>query len=272
MRRVRSSALVKDAEGRLSDPAGPFSGLAYPVDDEGRVGALAVVEEGIVTGSSEDWLVLPEGGSRIDRSKLEIAEDYGPLLAHHAPFTGVVYAFDRSGACVAEEACVAGYPTEEARTEWYASGALRARVRGEEGAAWFEDGRLQAKGVGDAVQLNLVTGDDGRLQGLVLGDAGLLDLASVERLTFADELSLIGPAIDTALLTTLSRRTALAEVPRLRLIETGAGPEVVDLLVTFARLTTLWLSKNPALRPDDAQRMRTARPDCTVHYQEPDEE
>jgi hypothetical protein len=269
MLRVRSSALTTDDEGRSCYLAAPFSGLAYRVDDDGVVSALAVVEQGKITGASDDWLALPEGGSRVARTSLETAEDYGPLLWQSAPFTGVVYFFDRRGACVVEEAYVAGYATEEARRAWFASGALQRLVQGEEGSTWFEDGRLQAKGVGDTVLLNLVMGDDGRLAGLVLGDASLLDLETVRRARLADELLLIGPAIDDALLRALRDQTALGEVPRLRLIDTSVGPEGLGVVASLAGLVELWLTNNPALHADEVERYQARVPGCTVHFEPP---
>jgi hypothetical protein len=270
MLRVRSSALVVDDQGHLRFAGELFSGLAYRAEADGGVPAIDIIEGGRARGISDDWLDLPEGGARVDRSSLQAAGDYGPYLWHGAPVTGVVYTFDRAGPCLVEELYRDGLPTDDAMRAWYRTGALKQLVRGEEGSAWFEDGRLQAKGADDTTLLNLIVHEDGRLGGLTLADATLLDLAATAQLPLADELFLIGPAIDTALLTALRDRTALAAVPRLRLIETSAGPEVVDLLVTFEGLQELWLRQNPGLQLADAERLRALRPGCVVHFEEED--
>lgn len=271
MLRVKFSALTVDSRGVLRFGDAIYSGLAYHVDPEGVVQAIDLVEAGRTTGRSNDWLEVPEGGERVERAGLEMAGDYGPYLWRGASITGVVYSFDSRGVCGVEEIYRHGLPSNEGRRSWYPSGAPWQLLQGEDGSSWFEDGRLQSKSSGDTTLLNLVV-RDGRLSGIVAWDQSLIDIETIKRMTFADELLLIGPAIDTALLMTLSDRTALAAVPRLRLIETSVGPEVVALLKTFTGLTTLWLEKNHALRPDDAERIRSARLDWTVHYQERDDE
>ncbi len=273
MRRVRSNSLTVDDRGALRLRDEIYSGLAFRVATDGVVEGIDVVEAGRTIGRSDDWLALPEGGRRVDRSTLEMAGDYGPFLWCGAPITGVVYAFDTFGVCGVEQVHRDGMPCDEGRRAWYPSGTPRQLVSGDEGSSWFEDGRLQSKRTGGTTVFNLVV-RDGRLAAIVLHDATLFDVTTVERLTFATEVLLVGPAIDATTLAALRDRTGLRDVTCLRLVETSVGPEVADLLAPLPALSTLWLTKNPALVAGDAERIRAALPRCVVHYVEgePDDE
>ena len=272
MPRVRWSALAADEAGRLCFQGRPFTGLAYRVDDDGIVQALERIDQGHRSGPSDDWLALPDDGQRLDLSYLAMAGDYGPYLWRGAQVTGVVYTFHREGPCLVEEAYRGGQPTDEARRAWYPSGAPQQLVQGQDGTAWFEDGGLQSKGTGETTLLNLVVRDDGRLGAINVGDAALLDLAAIARMPLSDEVFLIGNGIDTAQLVALRQATALAAVPRLRLSETAVGPEVIEVLAAFQGLQLLGLRKNAGLRPEDAARLTSLRPDVRVEYQATDEE
>jgi hypothetical protein len=266
--RARLSALATDEEGRLCRMGVPFSGLAYCVADEGIVCEIKVVEKGTVIGPSSDWLDVGRG-RRLDRASLDLADDYGPLVWRGTPVDGVVYFFDTRGVCLVEEAYEAGQPTDAARREWYASGAPKALLRGSEGSAWFEDGRLRNRRGDGRTLLNLVVRQDGRLGGIVLQDQSLFDVATVRPMVLSDDVMLLGRGIDARLLGMLLDETELGAVPRLRLIETAIGPQDVGVLASLPGLGELWLAKNPSLSPHDADVLRARRPDCVVHYEEP---
>lgn len=271
MRRVRSDSLSTDHDGRLVSAGAPYTGLAYLVDEDGVVREIQTVEDGMVTGLSRDWLELTIG-ERLDRSSLELEDAYGPLVRRGEPVDGVVYFFNRAGACILEEAYEGGQPTDEiALREWYPSGAPKARRRVDDGEAWFEDGRLQARMVDGNTVFNLVVRDDGSLGGIVLSDATLFDVTAVRGMAYADELLLTGEAIDSGLLRTLRNDTPLGTVPLLRLSDTAVGPEAVEILASLAGLKELWLSENRSLDPRHAEELRTRRPDCIVHYEAAEE-
>lgn len=266
-RLCRSVALITRSDGRTGRFGEPFSGLVYGVDDDGIVGPIFEVNDGVVTGERDDWIAIPERGLRVDRSSLDIEEDYGPMLFGGAPFTGAAYYFEDSGACTAEVAYADGQATEVSQRAWYESGAPRELVGGGEYTSWFEDGRLQRRAVRGTVLYNLILRDDGRLGGILVADPRLFDLEAVRRLPFADELFLIGRAIDDALLRTLRDHTGLDAVPRLRLIKTSVGPAGLEVLASLAGLAALWLVKNPALRIEDAEQLQARRPGCAVHVE-----
>ena len=267
MRRVRSSALTTDDEGRSCHAGAPFSGLAYRVDDEGVVREIQVLVQGAVTGVSDDWLELGEG-ERLDRESLDLEDAYGPLLRRGAKVDGVVYFFDPRGACLLEETYSAGQPTDTARREWYPSGAPKALVRGADGWAWFEDGRLRARAVDGRTLLNLVVREDGGLGGIVLHDPDLFDMGTVRPMAVSKELLLTGHGIDDRLLGALRDETKLGAVTRLRLIDTAVGPEGVEILVSLPGLREVWLAKNRSLGPGQSEELRARRPDCLVHHEE----
>jgi hypothetical protein len=225
------------------------------------------VDQGVVTGASDDWIAIPERGARVDRSILEIEEDYGPMLFRGAPFTGAAYYFEDSGACVAEVACADGHATEVLQRAWYESGAPQEIIGGGEYTSWFEDGRLQRRAVRGTVLYNLILRDDGLLGGILVADPQLFDLEAVRRLSFADEVFLIGRAVDDDLLRTLRDHTGLDAVPRLRLIKTSVGPAGLEVLASLDGLAALWLVKNPALRAEHAEQLQARRPDCAVHFE-----
>lgn len=265
MRRVWAGALGLGDDGALRFDGEVFSGLALRVDQAGIVEAIEIVEAGHVVGASEDWLPLPEGGTRVVRAALQMESDYGPLLFDGEPITGVVYWFGAGHVCELEQVVVRGLPIDEGRRSWYPSGSPMQLIRGEDGFSWFEDGRLESRRVGMDTLLNVVV-NDGRLTALVLGDAGLFDLTTVGRTPFASELVLVGAAIDAPLLATLRERAGLYAVERLRLVETGAGPEVADVLGSLPALTTLWLQANTGLDAAAVERLRAALPRCVVHH------
>ncbi len=270
MQRVRSSVLTKNREDLWCLQDKPFSGLVYNITDNGLIQEVQVMQQGVNTGTTNDWLDLPNGGLRVDATHLQVEEDYGPMLFRGAPFTGIGYFFDGENHCVLEEAYQAGHPSDTARRRWYASGAWQLQLQGNDGVGWFEDGRLQYKGAGDAVFLNLVTRDDGRLGAIVLFDHNLFDVTTIQQLTYSDELLLIGPAINTELLRTLRDHTTLRSVPQLQLIDSSVGPEGIDVLVSLDGLKDLTLTNNPFLLAEHVQQIRERRPDCTVHYEQPE--
>jgi len=268
MLRVRSSYLVPDEASRLRYREAPFSGLAYDVGDDGVLRAIAAVEGGRITGESSDWIELPAGGVRVDWELLEQPEDYGPQLFLGAPFTGVAYFFERSGACVAEVEHVHGYATEVSQREWYEEGEPREVIGGGEYTSWFQDGRLKRRATGGVVVYNLITrDDDGRLAGIVLRDPSLFDLAAVSAMTLSDDLMLLGGGVDSALLRDLRDHGGLSATRRLRLIETGIGPEGVGVIASLGNLAELWLEDNPRFGPAEARQVEALRPDCKVHLE-----
>jgi hypothetical protein len=269
MQRMKSSSLVADEQGRLTRGGVVFSGLAYRVREDGLLDAIDIVDEGVVQGISDDWIPSPAGGGpRVDSASLQIIEDYGPRRWQGEPLAGIAYFFRLDGTLDVEDAYVRGYATDKARRAWYASGAPRQVVQGEEGTVWFEDGRLQAKGVGDQVWLNLVVGqEDGRLRAVILNDASLFQLDSVARLAWADDVSLVGAGIDATVLAQLGGQTGLRTVRRLSVVETSVGSDGVQTLGSLASLTTLWLSRNRGLAAWDVDAVRALRPDCVVHYE-----
>lgn len=266
VRRVHSSVLLPDDQGRARWGGEPFTGLAYRVDKEGIVRELQVFEEGVLTGLSDDWLDVGEG-QRLDRAGLDLEDAYGPFLRGGAPVDGVVYFFGPGGACVQEEAYAAGQPTEAARREWYPSGAPKSLLRGAEGWAWFEDGRLRTKAVNGKTLLNLVE-REGALAGIVVEDAGLLDMTTVQPKTLSKDLLLVGHGIDDRVLQTLRDETKLGAVPCLRLRDTAVGPEGIEIVASLPALREVWLVKNRSLGARQAEDLTARRPDCVVHYQE----
>lgn len=280
MRRVNWSALTPDADGRLRYPGGtitdpegvrryrgvPFSGLAYRVED-GVVESIAVVQEGVVSGVSDDWIDVPEGGLRVDADLLDEEEDYGPLLFKGAALTGAAYDFAASGACIEEVEYVDGRATETSQRAWYESGAPREVIGEGVYTSWFQDGRLQRRAEKGTLLFNLILRDDGRLGGIFVAEPGFFDVDTVRRIPFSDEVLLIGKAMDAEVLRSLHDHTGLRAVPRLRLIETSVGPTGVDLLVSFLGLVELWLVNNLALGPQDAEQIRRRRPECVVHFE-----
>jgi hypothetical protein len=271
MKRIKKSALTTDELGVLRLGTQAYSGLAYVVTPEGGVGSIERVEAGRVTGLSEDWFDLPEGGARVDRAMLEEAGDHGPFLWRGAAMNGIVYGFDSEGICFLEELYKGGLPADEARRAWYVSGGAKQAFEGEEGSSWFEDGRLQSKRVEDKTLFNMVL-SDGRLRSLRIEERSLFDITTLRGMGFAEEFFLIGAGIDAGLIAALCQSTPLAKVQQLRLIRTSVGPEVLDSLAAFDDLTALWLEGNPALGSDEADLIRAALADCTVHVQEADDE
>jgi quercetin dioxygenase-like cupin family protein len=181
VQRVRSSFLVPGPHGKLHHRGTPFSGLAYDVNDDGVVGPIRVVDQGVVTGISSDWIDLPRDGSRVDMQFMDPLDDYEPLRYNDERFTGVAYFFASSGECAGEWEYVAGRRTHVADHEWYKSG--RELTKGD------ERGRPR-----------LIIHDDGRLAGINFGDPARLNPAVVSRMALADDLRLIGRGIDMKIL------------------------------------------------------------------------
>lgn len=267
MRRIRTSTLTTDDNGRLSYEGARFSGLAYRVEDDGVVRELLAVSEGSVSGTSDDWLPQLEG-ARLDRASLELADAYGPLLWRGAPVDGIVYTFNGQGLCLVEEAYASGQPADTARREWYPSGAPKADMRNGDGWAWFEDGRVRARATPEQTLLNLPVRDDGSLSGIVLHDPSLLDVTSVKPMAFSNEFLLTGRGVDDRLLQTLRDETGLGTVLRLHLIDTAVTPASVEVLASLKSLNELWLRRNRALGPGQVEALRARRPDGVVHYEE----
>lgn len=267
MQRVRADVLVQGEDGKLRYGEAPFSGLAYRVGEDGVVGGIVVVDGGAITGPSTDWLPLPEGGQRVDAASLEMAEDYGPQLFSGKPLTGVAHHFTPSGVCVAEVEHEGGYATEVSEREWYETGQPKVLIGGGEYTSWFQDGRLQRRGMGGKLVYALNTRDDGRLMGLVLEDASFLDLEVAGRLSPVDDFMLLGAAIDTTILRTLRDRTGIGAVPRLRLVKTGVDSGGVEVLASFPNLLEIWLDRNPGLGPREAREIELRRRGCVVHVE-----
>jgi hypothetical protein len=269
--RVRASALAAGEDGRARFQGAPFSGLAYRVSEAGVVQSIDVFADGRRAGVSDDWLDLPEGaGARAVVEALDAEGAYGPYFRGSALMEGVVYTFDPTGPCVLEEVYRRGVPSGDSLRSWFASGAARQWVRGREGRSWFEDGRLESKDADGITALSLTVDNDGRLRAVLVADASVFDLDATARFPLAAALSLVGPAVDTAWLAAFRDRTALAAVPVLRLIDSAAGPDVVDFFAALAGARTLSLTKNRALTLADVERLRVHRPDCVVHFEPAD--
>lgn len=265
--RIHAGVLGTDSSGRSTLGDALFSGLAYSVDEDGMVREIRIVEEGLPAGVSNDWLDAG-GRDRLDREVLDLADDYGPLVRGETPVDGIVYFFDRTGACILEEAYERGIAADTARREWYRSGAPRALLDADDsGSAWFEDGRLMARRLNGRTLLNLVIRDDGRLGGITLYDRALLDPASIRSTPFSDEVLLIGTGFDLAILGTLIDQTGIGAVPRLHLIKTEIGPECVDRLARLGNLQEVYLTENRLLGPQDAANLRDRKPGLVVHYE-----
>ena len=265
--RVSSQALVRGDDDRERFQGAPYSGLAYRVNDAGVVESIDILVDGRPTQTSDDWLDSPKGGPRVLVERLDADGDYGPYFWKNHLLEGVVYTFGPAGHCLSEEVFRRGLPSADSRRAWFPSGARRQLVEGATGNSWFEDGRLESRSVGDTTQLNLTVDDDGRLRGILVADADLFDLDATARFPLAAELSLMGPTIDSAWLTRFRDRTALADVRRLHLVESGVGPEAVDFFAALEGPRELWLQNNRAFRAGDADRLRARRPDCVVHFE-----
>jgi hypothetical protein len=162
--RLRRREIVKIdlGKGRAHRVGMPFTGLAYCFT-RGLLQKIRIVEHGVVTGVSDDWLALPDGGSRVDRSMLDPGEGYGPFMLGGAPFTGAAYDFEESGACASEVLYADGYPTETSQRAWYESGALKEIIDEGSYTSWFDDGHLERRVVDEIQLYAIITRDNGRL-------------------------------------------------------------------------------------------------------------
>ncbi|WP_161097560.1 hypothetical protein [Duganella vulcania] len=268
MLRINSNSLSVGVPGPVRFKREVFSGLIYVMDEDQTLAVLLLIEDGRLTAISHDWIALPKGGTRIDADALESEDGYGPFYWRGEPFTGVAYSFGPEGHCVDEQVYLEGMAEYPAQRAWYLSGAPRFAAEGGTYMAWFEDGRLQAKG--DAITnvhaLRLLLAGDGILKGIELRERELFDFDTVAALQLTPEFFLIGPAIDNALIEELLRHPFFRTTPRLWLVETGADARIFDILGACTGLKTLSLRKNPALRADlDAQILQRLR-DVTVEF------
>lgn len=266
MQRLRAGFLIRGVDGRLRHGKALFSGLAYSLRHDGTLEGLMAASEGVITGPSSDWLPLPDGGLRVNSALLEMPEDYGPRLFQGKPFTGIAYAFTRSGYCTSEIEYAGGFATEVSERRWYVSGQPKMRVDGGEYTSWFPDGRVQRRGSKGELVYGLNTRDDGHLRELVLRDARFLDMETLSALTPTEEFQMLGGAVDTAMLHTLREQTDIGAVPRLRLVQTRVGAEGVEILAAFKNLREVWFDGNPGLGLQEARKLERLRPSCVAHH------
>ena len=268
--RVRASALAPGEYARLEYQDAPFSGLVYDVREDGIVTAITAVADGTATDPSFDWLPLPENGIRVDSSFIGEREDYGPELFQNSPVTGVVYFFAPSGACTAEVEFKDGHFTDASLRRWYENGAPRQITGDGESASWAADGRLLSRAIAGNLVYNLIVRDNGWLDGLVLRDKALFDLETIRAFPTSEDFMLLGRAVDSELLGLARSRTTIGEASYLRLIETLIGPEGIEEILAFHRLSRLDIKRNPRLGAEEAEAIRSRRPGLEVTWAPPD--
>lgn len=265
MLRVRADRLAIGADGLLHwhGVATPYDGAAYHMTPAGRLAAIVTVAGGVAGAASSDWIDLPAGGERVDYAVLDLGDGSGPCLLDGSPFAGVVYTFEADGQCSAEMQYADGFATETSGREWYPGGALERFIDPAGTVSeWTADGTLEGYVVGSELRYGITLGDNGRVGVLTLADRLLLDAAVLERLGFDDEVWLIGPAVDAAVLRTLA---GLRTVSGLRLIRTAFAAADLAMLAALPALRTVWLQQNPGLDAAAARQLAAARRDWTVY-------
>lgn len=265
MLRVRADRLALGADGLLhwQGMATPYDGAAYHMTAAGRLAAIVSVAGGVAGAASSDWIDLPAGGERMDYAALDVGDGSGPCLLDGSPFAGVGYTFEADGQCSAEMLYADGFATETSGREWYPGGAPQRFIDPAGTVAeWAVDGTLDGYVVGAELRYGITLGDNGRVGVLTLADRSLLDTASLERLGFDEEVWLIGPAIDAAVLRALA---GLQTVSGLRLIRTAFTAADLAALAALPALRTVWLQENPGLDAAAARQLAAARGDWTVY-------
>ncbi len=266
MLRIRSDSLTREKEMfYYKDQV--FSGLAYHVDDEGTLEDVSIIEDGVITGTSDDLLTMPDTGLRIDDDFLEQFEDYGPFIFQDVNFTGVSYLFEEEGQCGAEMLYVDGCESADGERTWYLTGEPKSSLANGVHKEWFIDGSLQMQSTLEGIVYNLLLTEDGQyLSSLVIEQDNLINLESIGLFKLGSTLALMGQAIDTAFVRALHDRLDLSSLNHLTIDETSVDRSFLEMIQTFNNLSVIKLKNNDALNRTDALWLKKNMRDRLIYF------